>query len=194
MHGLVNRALQVFVRDTHGEDAWTTLIRAMDLGFDSFESMLSYEDEITFRLIDTACHQLCRDRRDFLEDLGTYLISHDNVGAVRRLMRFGGDSFLDFLFSLDELNDRARLAVPELTLPAIEVTKTDPTDYQVMVGPGLEGFSNVLVGVLRAMADDYGALVLLDYANQQGAAKVILVTVLELQFSEGRDFVLGAQP
>ncbi len=56
-----------------------------------------------------------------LEDLGTYLVSHPNVQGLRRLLRFGGAGFIDFLHSLDELHDRARLAVPDLDLPQLEL-------------------------------------------------------------------------
>jgi len=193
MHGLVNRAIQVFVRDTYGADAWAALMRTLDLGIENFESMLSYDDKISFQMVDAACAQLGRDRGAFLAALGTYLVSHENVGALRRLLRFGGDTFLEFLYSLDELGDRVRIAVPELALPPISVSKSAPTEYRIKVDRGLDGFVHVLVGVLRAMADDFGALVLLDYENAEAPQPVVVVTLLDLQFSEGRDFVLGAQ-
>ena len=48
-----------------------------------------------------------------MEDLGTYLIMNPSFPAVRRLLRFSGVTFLDFLHSLDDLPDRVRLAVPD---------------------------------------------------------------------------------
>lgn len=193
MHGLVNRAIQVFVRDTYGVEAWKSVVRSLDLGFEDFESMLQYDARVTEDLVETACRQLSRERPDFLEDLGTYLVSHENVGALRRLMRFGGDTFLDFLLSLDELNDRVRLALPDLVLPALEIEKPEPRNFSIHVGSGMDGFEFVLTGVLRAMADDYGALVLLEYGGEQANQKTIDVSLLDLDFAQGRDFVLGAR-
>jgi len=193
MHGLVNRAIQVFVRDTYGVEAWKSVVRSLDLGFEDFESMLQYDARVTEDLVETACRQLSRERPDFLEDLGTYLVSHENVGALRRLMRFGGDTFLDFLLSLDELNDRVRLALPDLVLPALEIEKPEPSNFSIHVGSGMDGFEFVLTGVLRAMADDYGALVLLEYGGEQANQKTIDVSLLDLDFAQGRDFVLGAR-
>jgi len=193
MHGLVNRAIQVFVRDTYGVEAWKSVVRSLDLGFEDFESMLQYDARVTEDLVETACRQLSRERPDFLEDLGTYLVSHENVGALRRLMRFGGDTFLDFLLSLDELNDRVRLALPDLVLPALEIEKPEPSNFSIHVGSGMDGFEFVLTGVLRAMADDYGALVLLEHGGEQANQKTIDVSLLDLDFAQGRDFVLGAR-
>ncbi|MGV6812942.1 MAG: heme NO-binding domain-containing protein [Brevirhabdus sp.] len=192
MHGLVNRAIQVFVRDTYGTPAWRKLIRSLDLGFEDFESMLTYDDAVTHQLVDRACIQFQRDRSDFLEDLGTFLVSHESVGALRRLLRFGGDSFLEFLNSLDEMPERIRLAVPDLVLPHIEVEFAEPGKFELTVNRGLDGFEHVMMGVLRAMADDYGALVLLECEQTQDGVARLWVSLLDLTFAEGRDFVLGA--
>lgn len=193
MHGMVNRAIQVFVRDSYGTDAWRRLIRNLDPGFEDFESMLVYPDAVTYDLLQLACTHFQRDCPDFLEDIGTYLISHSNTAALRRLLRFGGDTLPDFIGSLDELSARVRLAVPDLHLPELEVEKIRPGEYGVSVGPGLDGFEHVLIGVLRAMADDYGALVLLDCSTAATGRPLVSVSLLDLTFSEGRDFVLGAQ-
>jgi hypothetical protein len=49
-----------------------------------------------------------------LEDIGTYLVTDPALEPLRRLLRFGGDTFAEFLGSLEELPDRARLAMPQL--------------------------------------------------------------------------------
>ena len=54
------------------------------------------------------------------------------------------------------------------------------------------GYAQVMTGVLRAMADDYGALVILDITGKQDGSDVISITLVESEFSEGRAFELGA--
>jgi len=51
----------------------------------------------------------------------------------------------------------------------------------------------VMMGVLRAMADDYGALVILDHHGVQDGDEVISITLIETAFAEGRSFELGAR-
>ena len=128
-----------------------------------------------------------------LEDLGTYLVSHPNVEAIRRLLRFGGATFVDFLHSLDELPDRARLAVPDLGLPRLELQHYSATTYGLTVTHKVPGFGHVLVGILRTMADDYGVLAFSEFKGRRDGVETVAVELIEMGFAEGRDFELGAR-
>lgn len=193
MHGLINRAIQSFVCTTYGRPCWARATETAGLGFVEFEPMLIYDAELSVRLLDALCTDLKRSRADFLEDLGTYLVSHPNTEDLRRLLRFGGVSYVDFLHSLDDLPDRVRLAVSDLELPMLELREEAPTEYKLLCFPGLPGFSSVMTGVLRAMGDDYGALVMLADGGHQGEAEVIAITLVESAFAEGRQFDLGGK-
>ncbi len=50
-----------------------------------------------------------------------------------------------------------------------------------------------MVGILRAMADDYGALVTLDHRGLRQEREEIEITLVEAAFAEGRSFALGVQ-
>lgn len=193
MHGLVNRALECFVRDTYGTLAWADVAAMADLDDDTFEAMLSYDDRTTDAVIVAAERKLGKRREDLLEDLGTFLVSHRNYEVLRRLLRFGGESFIDFLISLEELPDRARLAVHDLELAGISVWQDGPKSFVVACSPGWSGFGYILVGAIRAMADDYGSLVLIDIKGVEanGSAQ-IAVTVHDTRFTSGRTFDLTA--
>lgn len=191
MHGLVNRSIQCFVQDTYGDGQWSDIARRIDLGADGFESMLSYEDGLTDLLLEATTEQLNKPVDVLLEDVGTYLVSHPNTEAIRRLLRFGGETFAEFLTSLDDLPDRARLAVPDLSLPALELEGGEDGQYKLHVCGAHSGYPFVLVGVLRAMADDYGALALLDHGPSEGSETAIQISLLDSAFSEGRSFSLA---
>ncbi|MGS4944212.1 heme NO-binding domain-containing protein [Meridianimarinicoccus sp. RP-17] len=193
MHGLVNRAIQCFVRDTYGAATWEALAREGDLPLAGFEAMFVYDDAVTDRMLDAAVSVLGRPRDTVLEDLGTYLVSHPNVETLRRLLRFGGETFEEFVESLDDLPRRAALALPELDLPALEVVPEDGRDTELRVACRWPraGFGHVLVGMLRTLADDYGALVLLDHEGWDGDAEWIRITVMSGAFSTGRPFRLA---
>jgi len=193
MHGLVNRAIQGFLRDTYGASIWAAVAREARLGFDSFEPMLTYPPALTEAVLDAAAHQLQSPRETLLEDMGTYLVSHPNVEALRRLLRFGGVGFVDFLHSLEDLPGRARLAVADLDLPELVLTDTGTDCFTLHCRWLLPGAGHVMMGLLRAMADDYGALVLLDIQSGSAAdaGDVIAIQVLETRFAEGRRFDLA---
>lgn len=191
MHGLINRAFQCFIRDTYGPMVWEAVAREAALGFDSFEAMLNYDLSQTEAAITAAARLLERPRDTVLEDMGTYLVSHPNVQALRRLLRFGGVTFADFLQSLEDLPGRGKMALPDLDLPVLELLDHSPERFTLICRSPLAGAGHVVVGLLRAMADDYGALVLLDHQGMSASGEVIYIHLLEHSFAEGKKFDLS---
>jgi hypothetical protein len=192
MHGLINRALQCFLRDTYGPSVWTKVALASGVGVDGFEPLLSYDDALTEAVIVKAADQLQRPRETVLEDLGTYLVSHPNLESLRRLLRFGGVSFVDFLHSLEDLPEHGRLGLPDLDLPEFQLVELGQGAFRLTVTPMIAGTGHVLVGLLRAMADDYGALVLLEHCGLKDGREEISVDLLDSMHADGRRFDLAA--
>ncbi len=195
MHGLINRAIEMFVRHTYGSKDWVALTKKLDLGFTEFEAMLTYEDWVTDQVLAELVERLGKSRTDILEDIGTFLVSHPSAEALRRLLRFSGSDFVEFLQSLNDLPARARLALDDLKLPEIDLREHNLGQFSVVVRDATGGpveFGHVLIGLLRALADDYGALVLLDHKGGRGGTEIISVQILQKAFSEGRAFELGA--
>lgn len=193
MHGLMNRAVECFMRDTYGDARWSDVVREAQLEFDSFEAMLRYDPVLTWRVLDAITDTLGKPRDDLLEDIGTYLVSHPKTEPLRRLLRFGGVSFVEFLHSLDELPERARLAVDDLHLPPLELRDHTANRFSLTIRADKRGFGHVMIGVLRAMADDYGALVMLEHQGGQAGVEVISIALVETEYAQGRSFHLGAR-
>jgi hypothetical protein len=193
MNGLINRAIQCFLRDGWGMSVWGDVARAAGVPARGFEPMLDYPAEVTQHLIAAASARLDRCRDDLMEDLGTYLVSHPSRAAVRRLLRFGGTDFYDFLQSLEDLPARARLALPDLALPDLRLEPMAADTFRLTIAPGFVGAGAVAIGLLRAMADDYGALVVLEpeVTGADGAA-LLTIRLLDAAHAEGRAFTLGA--
>ena len=191
MHGLINRSLENFIRRTYGNALWAAVMEEIDCGFESFEPMFVYEDALTLRVLEVASERLEKPRGDLLEDLGTFMVTDESAERVRRLLRFGGVDYEDFLHSLDDLPGRARLAVQELVLPELELHDRGGGEYDLTVRGAVPGFGNVFLGVLRALADDYGALALLENQGRDGEEEVISIRLLDTGFQEGRAFNLA---
>lgn len=191
MHGLINRGFECFVRDTYGDSVWDGVAQAADLGFARFEAMMHYDDAMTQAILAAASARLAVPVDMLLEDLGTYLVANPTTEAIRRLMRFAGATFEEFLHSIEDLPDRARLAVPDLALPPIDLTEEQPGVFRLTVGPGLPGFATVLAGMLRTMADDYGALAVVEAGAVADDRATVRVVLLDRAFAEGRRFDLA---
>lgn len=192
MNGLVNRAIQNFLRDGWGDAAWADAAREAGAPVAGFEPLMDYDPALTGRLVAAAALRLDRDGACLLEDLGTWLVSHPSRAGVRRLLRFGGPDFREFLQSLDDLPARARLALPDLRLPPLRLELRGDGLFLLHVGPGFAGAGAVARGLLRAMADDYGALAVIEGEDgaEDGSA-VVTIRLLADDFAEGRAFLLG---
>ncbi|MEZ5779277.1 MAG: heme NO-binding domain-containing protein [Paracoccaceae bacterium] len=188
MHGLVNRSIQRFIRDTYGKEAWDAVAAEAGVASEGFEALLSYENALTDAVIDSASKRFAKPRGELLEDLGIHLAG---IEALRRLLRFGGVDFADFILSLDELPDRARLAVPELDLPEVSVHPVGGGRFRVICRGDNPGYGPVFAGILRAIADDYGALALIDLDAPAGRVEAISVELLDARFATGRQFHLA---
>lgn len=191
MHGLINRSLQCFLRDTYGQAAWDAIVRVAGLECASFEAMLIYDDAVTDRVVTAAAATLKRPRETLLEDLGHYLVSHETLTSLRRLLRFSGVNFTDFVNSLEELPERGRLALPELDVPELELVDHGGDQFTLHCTVPLQGVGHILVGLLRAMADDYGALVMLETLEKEAGRESISIQIVDQSLYEARPFSLG---
>ena len=193
MHGLINRSIQCFLRDTYGHGLWLAVARRAGVGPEGFEAMLTYDNAVTEAVLAAVAAELARPRETVLEDLGTYLVSHPNVEGLRRLLRFGGAGFVDFLHSLEDLPDRTRLALPDLDMPGLDLEDQGKGRFRLLCRGMIPGVGHVAVGLLRAMADDYGALVLLEHDGDAAGAEVISIELLDGAYAAGRRFDLAVR-
>ncbi|MEL6521088.1 MAG: heme NO-binding domain-containing protein [Pseudomonadota bacterium] len=191
MHGLINRSIQSFVSQTYGSSVWQEIAQDVDLPEHGFEAMLEYDDHITHRMLDAVALQLDKSRANVLEDVGTFLVSNPKTHAIRRLLRFGGETFVEFVSGLDDLPNRVGLAVPEMQFPQLETFEVRPGEVSVHLTGADPEFGFVLMGILRTMADDYGSLVFLEHESNDKNEAILTIKMLDTAFSEGNAFTLA---
>lgn len=181
MNGLVNRAIEEFLRSTYGD----ALVAAVVDDAIAADSLLSGSGT-TFgtEALDRAAFRLAKPRSEMFEDLGAWMT---RVEPIRRLLRFSGRDFRDFLLRLDELPGRAHLVLPRLVLPRLQVEAEGQAVWLQFPEPD-EVWQNLLVGLIRGMADDYGALSLISVEDG-----MIRIDIWDERFAEGRLFTLDAQ-
>jgi hypothetical protein len=198
MHGLVNKAFQSFLSDTFGMPAWHAVLHRAGLwdsiGPEGFDPLHVYGPEVGPAILSAAVAELRRPCDQLLEDMGIYLVSNPRTERLRRLLRFGGLTFTEFLGSLDDLPGRARLAVPDLDLPEIALDPAGEGRFVLTFRACTHGFSQVMMGILRTLADDYGALVVIEAMEAEpgpGDERLALV-VHDPDFHSGRAFDLSS--
>ena len=192
MDALMLRFLQGYVRGTFGVRVWQTICRRAEVPVETFEPMLRYAPGLADQVAAQAAAVLGRPVETIWEDLGTYLVTSHGHEGVRRLLRFGGIGYADFLHSLVELPGRARLALPdldlpEIRLPEIHLTEIAPDRFVLDCRARLRGTIRVLVGMLTAMADDFGTLCLIEAEGEDRIA----IRILDRAHAAARPFDLA---
>jgi hypothetical protein len=192
MYGLFLRALQGYCTATFGEDRWARILVRADMPPDGFEPLLAYSADDFARVMDAARAVLDRPPEVILEDLGTYIVTDPRLTAPRRLLRFCGATFAEFLGSLEELPDRARLALPDVEVPPLQIDEPGRGAFRIRWQTDVPEMGHLLLGVLRALADDYGALVFIEAVADRDGRPVLSVRLAAARFARGRSFALAA--
>ncbi|MFM7335772.1 MAG: heme NO-binding domain-containing protein [Tabrizicola sp.] len=187
MDALLLRSLQNYVLDTFGSARWQEICFLAGHPSQTFEPMLHYETGLADKVADVVARVLDRPVAAIWEDVGIYLVVNPDREGVRRLLRFGGVSFDDFLHSLEELPGRAWLALPDIRPPEISLHEVGPDRFELRCRSHLRGVQRVLMGVVSAMADDYGALCLID-AEDEGP---ITISMLDSRHAAAKAFELA---
>lgn len=163
MHGMINRGLQSFVTHIYGADIWREVCARSNLSLQNFEAMLYYEDSITDAILTSIGAIKDIERSDLLEDFGTFLASEHSSPTVRKLLRLGGATYEEFLYSLEDLHDRVGLAVPDLDLPILTLEVQPMGRFVVHYESAKLGYGAIVLGILRTIADSYHSFVVITH-------------------------------
>lgn len=195
MHGLICKAVEGFIRNQHGAEAWSAARARAELPFDSFEALRDYDAARVEGMLDAIAAVIGHGRDAMFEDIGHWICTHPPLERVRRLIRFTGATFTDLLYGLDEVHDRACMAVPGLNLPNYRLVRVGSGEYEAISRWSVAGGAALLTGALRAMADDYGTLALIEATGARREDEVwretIAIRIVDAEFHQPREFTLG---
>lgn len=158
MHGMINRSLESFLRTTYGDAAWAGILQDAGVEQRDFIVMSDARHHATRRVVFSAARRLGKSPGETLEDLGAWLV---RLEPIRRLLRFSGRDFVEFVRSLDEMPGRARMVLPDLPFHDLTTQQQGAQDYRIRAQGLPSGWIWALAGMLRGMADDYGTLALI---------------------------------
>jgi hypothetical protein len=195
---MICKPFEVFLRDRHGDAVWERVCAAAGHPRLRFEAMRRYPDTILTLLVAAASRDLSQPPSSLLEDVGTWLCTNPAFGPLRRLIRFSGPDFETLVRSLEDLHARAQLAIRDLDMPNCRVFALGPGRYDLRLTWARPGGAAVMAGMLRGMADEYGALAIIERGESRegssGWTETISVSVIDLNFAAPRAFSLAGLP
>ena len=87
----------------------------------------------------------------------------------------------------------AYIGFSDFDLPELDLRDQTAAQYSLICRSPIAGTGQVFIGILSAMADDYGTLVILEHLGASEGIETISISLLACEFSTGRRFNLGGQ-
>ena len=152
MYGLINNAMQSMIRGKYGDDQWDKIQATSGVPEDSFLTMRSYDDAITYDLVDAAAEVLGESVEACLEMFGEYWVLEIATKVYGPLMDASGDGMMEFLGNMNTLHDRITGTFLNYTPPEFEVEELGDQRYRIHYISVRKGLVPFVVGLLRGLS------------------------------------------
>ena len=152
MYGLVNKAVEQMVCTHFGAVAWDAIKRRAEVADATFLSMHSYPDDVTFRLVDAASHELHIPNAEILRSFGTYWTLFTATEGYGELLKLTGSTLFEFLLNLDNMHARVGLSYPALRPPSFQCTDMTPTSLCLHYYSERAGLTSMVFGLLEGLS------------------------------------------
>ena len=156
MNGLVNRAIEQLVISMKGEAGWRGVCAHAGVAADGFVSMQNYDDDITFRLVNSVSERLGLSREQVLEAFGEYWITYTADEGYGALMAAGGSHLREFLANLNDMHSRVETIFTQLRIPLFRVEDVSDTEYRLYYASEREGLAPMVLGLVKGLAKRFG--------------------------------------
>jgi len=152
MYGLVNRAIEQLVVSLKGESGWRGVCAHAGMAADGFVSMQAYDDEVTFRLVNSVSQRMGLPVDQVLEAFGEYWISYTAEEGYGAVMKAGGNDLREFLGNLNEMHGRVETVFPDMRLPLFRVEDVSASEYRLYYASERAGLAPMVIGLVKGLA------------------------------------------
>ncbi|MEP4486523.1 MAG: heme NO-binding domain-containing protein [Halioglobus sp.] len=171
MYGLINSSLREMITQQFGEDQWQKVLEASGVPEDSFLTMRSYDDTITFSLAGAASEVLGAPVDACLEMFGEHWVKETASKSYGMLMDATGQEMIEFLGNLNALHDRITSTFLDYVPPEFKVQELGEGRHQIDYISQREGLTPFVVGLLRGLSKRFGNTLVI---NEQRSQEVSL--------------------
>jgi len=154
MYGMVNRAIEDLVITTAGEEAWENIKHNTGLELGVFIDSGQYEDDVTYKLVESASKVLGQSPEAILRSFGRHWILYTGKEGWASVFDLGGDNLLDYINGLDSMHARVQIALPDADMPEFSVIEHDDY-YELCYRSSRHGLASMVLGLLDGLAEQF---------------------------------------
>jgi len=180
MYGLINNSLKSMILEQFGEEQWQQVLSASGVPEDSFLTMRSYDDSVTYSLAGAASEVLGAPVEACLEMFGEYWVLETASKSYGMLLNAAGQDMLEFLGNMNALHDRITSTFLNYMPPEFYVEEKDGLHLIHYVSQR-EGLTPFVVGLLKGLAKRFNTELTIisqtDKQVEQGAHTIFEVEI-----------------
>ena len=151
MYGLINNSLKDMIRDKFGEEKWQEVLKISGVPEDSFLTMRSYDDALTYSLAGAASDVLGAPVDACLEMFGEYWVLETATKAYGVLLDAAGNNIFEFLGNMNALHDRITSTFLDYVPPEFHVEQNED-GHKIHYVSKRKGLTPFVVGILKGLA------------------------------------------
>jgi guanylate cyclase soluble subunit beta len=140
-----------------GEEKWNQVLLASGVPEDSFLSMRSYDDAITYDLVGAASAVLGAPAEACLEMFGEWWVLETATKSYGPLLDAAGRDLVQFLRNINALHDRITGTFINYIPPEFKVEAVEGDRHRIHYISKRQGLSPFVVGLLKGLAVRYGS-------------------------------------
>jgi hypothetical protein len=156
MYGLVNQAIQDYITNDVGTEAWTRIRTAAGFHESEFVPLHTYPDALTFQLVGAACEVTGRQAGELVEAIGAYWVEFTAQKGYGSLLDQLGPGFADALAQLDAMHVRVALMMPQLEPPSFRVSARRERGLTLAYTSRRSGLAPLVVGLVKGLGRKFG--------------------------------------
>jgi hypothetical protein len=170
MYGLLNQALEDFVRTSHGDVVWKQVRDKAGIHLEMFVSMDNYPDEVTGKLVTAAAEVLGLDANRILEAFGEHWVLYTAQAGYGPMLSMFGSNLEEFLLNLDNLHSHVGLTFSELRPPSFRVERVDNGQALLLhYRSQRTGLAPMVVGLLKGLGRRFSQAIEIRQTARRGA-------------------------
>jgi hypothetical protein len=155
MYGMVNKALQSYVTNLHGEGVWERIREKADVKEPHFVSMKQYDDKSTYDLVEAASSLLVMPADHLLREFGKYWVVFAKKEGYGEVFKISGDNFVNFMNNIDSLHSSLAGSFKNFLPPSFKITDIKSDSFTFHYYSKRPGLSNFAEGLLHGVAKHF---------------------------------------
>lgn len=151
MYGMVNRAIELFIKEEHGNEIWERVASLANVTAD-FISMEQYPDAVSVSLVVELSKVTELTPNQILASVGEFWVDFAHKSAYGDLLDMAGDSLPEVLANLDDMHARIGQSFDALKPPSFWVSDLTEDSLILHYASEREGLAPMVVGLVRGLS------------------------------------------